>query len=133
MCIRDSTNTAANLANINTGDVVLVTNSTTAATTPGTVSDPYYGVFTVTKISATQLTYQITAIPSPPAGSATPLAATGNKYLVYGNSSNFAPPPMHAAEFNRLAYNPMVTYTAPKKADGLPLTNTGTDANGNYA
>ena len=44
-----------------------------------------------------------------------------------------APPPLHAAEFNRLAYNPAVTYNAPVKADGLPLTNSGTDAKGNYA
>jgi Tfp pilus tip-associated adhesin PilY1 len=123
------TNTAANLAFINTGDSILITNSTTAATTPGTTSDRYYGTFTVTKISSTQLTYEINAV-----ASSTPLSAGGNKYIAFGGSSNFAPPPMHAADFNRLAYNPAVTYYAPKKADGNYLANTpNTDASGNYA
>lgn len=122
------TNTAANLANLNVGDSILISNSTTAATVPGSTSNPYYGVFTiVAKPSATTITYQITAV-----ASSTPLTATGNKYLIAQNSTTFAPPPLHAADFNRLAYNPAVTYTAPKKADGTPLTNTGTDAKGNY-
>ncbi len=122
------TNTAANLATISTGDAITITNSTTAATLPGSSSDPYYGTFIVTKLSPTQLTYQITAI----AGT-TPVAAGGNRYIQFGGSTTFAPPPLHAAEFNRLAYNPAVTYNAPLKADGLPLTNTGTDGSGNYA
>ena len=52
--------------------------------------------------------------------------------MIQGGTT-FAAPPLHTADFNRLAYNPAVTYTAPKKADGLPLTNIGTDVNGNYA
>jgi hypothetical protein len=123
------TNTATNLANVNPGDSILISQSGTAATKPGTTSDPYYGIFTVVaKPTSTTITYQITAV-----ANTTPLTATGNKNLIFQNSTTFAAPPLHAADFNRLAYNPSVTYTAPKKADGTPLTNTGTDANGNYA
>jgi Tfp pilus tip-associated adhesin PilY1 len=123
-----ATGTAANFANLNTGDIVLITNSTTGVTKPGTSSDPYYGYFVITKISSTQFTYQITAV-----ANITPLSAGGARLIGDSGAANFAAPPMHAADFNRLAYNPLVTYNAPKKANGLPLTNTGTDANGNYA
>jgi hypothetical protein len=124
------TTSVANLANINVGDVIVVSNSNTTVTTPGSTSDPYYGVFTVTaRPLPTTLQYQITAV-----AGVTPVSSGGNKWVISGtNSTNFAAPPLHASDFNRLAYNPAVTYTAPKKADGLPLTNTGTDANGNYA
>lgn len=65
---------------------------------------------------------------------ATPLSAAGNRQVVIQGGSTFAAPPLHAADFNRLAYNPAVTYTAPKKEDGTYLTSgTNTDANGNYA
>lgn len=122
------TNTAANLATISSGDAITITNSTTAATLPGTTSNPYYGTFVVTKVNPTTLTYQITAV-----GGSTPVAAGGNKYIQFGGATTFAAPPLHAADFNRLAYNPAVTYTSPIKADGTPLTNSGTDASGNYA
>ena len=127
------TNTAANLATFSTGDAITITNSTTGATKPGNNSDPYYGTFVVTKLSATQLTYDINAVAGATAPPATPLAAGGNRYISFGGSTTMAPPPLHAAEFNRLAYNPAVTYNAPVKADGLPVTNTGTDTRGNYA
>lgn len=122
------TNTAANLATINSGDAITISNSTSSATLPGNTSNPYYGTFVVTKVNATTLTYQITAV-----ANSTPLTAGNNKYILFGGSSNYAAPPLHAASFNRLAYNPEVNYQAPKKADGTPQTNTGTDANGNYA
>ncbi|MEO8136507.1 MAG: hypothetical protein ABI831_21335, partial [Betaproteobacteria bacterium] len=126
-----ATGTAANFSPLNTGDTVLIQH-TAAGAPPGTVSDPYYGVFTITKTSPTTFTYQITALPSPPVITGTPQFATGNRQVVIQGGSTFAAPPLHAADFNRLAYNPAVTYTAPKKADGTPVTNTGTDANGNY-
>ncbi len=62
----------------------------------------------------------------------TPTSAAGAKTYMLSGGSAFAPPPLHTADFNHLAYNPNVTYTAPVKADGTPVTNTGTDANGNY-
>ena len=49
-------------------------------------------------------------------------------------NSAFTHPPVMAADFNHLAYNPDVTYQPPLKADGTPLTysiGTVTDANGN--
>ena len=49
-------------------------------------------------------------------------------------NSAFTHPPVMAADFNHLAYNPDVTYQPPLKADGTPMTysiGTVTDANGN--
>ena len=46
----------------------------------------------------------------------------------------YTSPPFYAADFNRMAYDPNVTYTPPVKADGTPLTHTigvDTDVNGN--
>lgn len=128
-----ATGSAANFAPLSTGDMVLIQHSATSVLPPSTPaaslnSYPYYGVFQITKISATQFTYQITAV-----STVTPTSASGGRQVVIQGGSGFAAPPLHAAEFNRLAYNPAVTYTAPKKADGTPLTNSGTDANGNYA
>ncbi len=122
-----ATGTAANFLPLNSGDTVLIQNNS-SGNPPGTTSDPYYGVFVITKTSATTFTYTIDAI-----GGTTPLSAGGGRQVVMQGGTTFAAPPLHAADFNRLAYNPAVTYTAPKKADGTPLTNTGTDANGNYA
>ncbi|MFO1412486.1 MAG: PilC/PilY family type IV pilus protein [Burkholderiales bacterium] len=121
-----ATGTAANFLPLNTGDTVLIQNSS-AGGPPGNSSDPYYGVFVITKTSATTFTYTINAV-----ANTTPLSAAGGRQVVIQGGSTFAAPPLHAADFNRLAYNPAVTYTAPRKADGTPLTNTGTDSNGNY-
>ncbi|MCC7039177.1 MAG: hypothetical protein IT516_02580 [Burkholderiales bacterium] len=120
-----ATNTAANYSLLNTGDSILIQHNS-SGNPPGNASDPFYGVFIITKVNATTITYTINAV------AGTPTYAGGNKQFVIQGGSGFAPPPLHAAEFNRLAYNPAVTYTAPKKDDGTPLTNTGTDANGNY-
>jgi len=46
--------------------------------------------------------------------------------------ASFAAPPLHASDFNRLAYNPEVTYLPPILDTGLPMTGSGTDSNGNY-
>lgn len=123
------TGTAINFAPLNTGDFVLIQHSSSSVTPPSNpTSWPYYGVFQITKISSTQFTYQIDAV-----ANVTPLTAAGGRQVVIQGGSTFAHPPLHAAGFNRLAYNPAVTYTAPKIADGTPLTNSGTDTNGNYA
>ncbi len=121
-----ATGTAANFAQLSTGDSILIENSP-AVPIPATTSAPYYGVYTITKTSTTTFTYTITAV-----SNVTPLASAAGKLFVIQGGSTFAAPPLHAADFNRLAYNPEVTYTAPLKADGLPLTNSGTDAAGNY-
>jgi type IV pilus assembly protein PilY1 len=127
------------VATLQDGDSVLIQN-TAAAPIPANSSAPYYGVFTITNVTRTvsgtsatiTFDYTITAIGAPAASaSQTPLSAAGNRQVVIAGAT-FAHPPLHAADFNRLAYNPSVTYTAPLKADGLPLTNTGTDSKGNY-
>jgi len=46
-------------------------------------------------------------------------------------NSNFYYPPVLAADFNRLAYNPNVNYLPPVKYDGTPFTTAVTDAFGN--
>ncbi|MEO8508001.1 MAG: PilC/PilY family type IV pilus protein, partial [Betaproteobacteria bacterium] len=121
-----ATGTIAQLAYLNSGDQVTIYH-TVALPIPATTSAPYYGTFTITKTSATTFTYTITAV-----GGTTPLSAAGNRTVVLTGAA-FAPPPVHAAEFNRLAYNPAVNYQPPLKADGLPLVDAGfTDANGNY-
>ncbi|MCC6193806.1 MAG: hypothetical protein IT518_04990 [Burkholderiales bacterium] len=120
------------------GDEVLIQHSA-ATPIPATVSAPYYGLFTISNVARSvtlgvgtvTFTYQITAVGSPLAQQ-TPRFATGNRQLVL-TGGTFAAPPLHASEFNRLAYNPSVTYYAPKKADGTPLTNARTDTDGNYA
>jgi len=125
-----ATGTAAQFATLSTGDTVLImTSSTVIFPTGGTASSaPFYGAFTINKTSPTTFTYVITnAVPG-----VTPVTSGGGRNFVIQGGSAFAAPPLHAADFNRLAYNPAVTYYAPKKADGLPLTNTGTDGNGNY-
>jgi type IV pilus assembly protein PilY1 len=48
-------------------------------------------------------------------------------------ASNFFYPPVLAADFNRLAYNPDVNYQPPLKYDGTPFTTTKTDAFGNQS
>lgn len=119
---------ASKLAAINTGDAITISNHYNWPTSPGGRSGAFYGTFVVTKVSPTTLEYTIDAT-----ANYTYLSAGGNKYILYGDTVTTADPPLHAAGFNRLAYNPAVTYTAPKKADGTPLTNSGTDSNGNYA
>ncbi|MCC7326109.1 MAG: hypothetical protein IT521_04825 [Burkholderiales bacterium] len=115
------------------GDSVLIQHTPTQ-TIPATTSAPYYGLVTIDSITAnapsagkTTFTYTIDAV-----AGVTPTTAGGNRRLVTVTSQTYAAPPMHAADFNRLAYNPDVTYIAPVGADGLPLTLTGTDASGNY-
>ena len=126
--VATATNTAANFAPLNDGDTVVIEQTAGAGNRPGTSSDPFYGIFTIGKPNATTIFYNITAV-----AGVTPVIATGAKLIRLPSGSTFAAPPLHAADFNRLAYNPAVTYTAPKKADGTPLTSPGTDANGNYA
>jgi len=58
-------------------------------------------------------------------------ATTGCSATVQGNNT-FSSPPFFTSDFNRMMYNPFVTYTPPLKADGTPVTIGGvTDANGN--
>jgi type IV pilus assembly protein PilY1 len=115
-----ATGTAASLAALNTGDTVLIQGGT------GT-SVAYNGSYQITKTSATTFTYIMTPTDVP----LTPLAMAPTKQFVLVGTS-FAAPPLHAADFNRLAYNPNVTYIAPLGSDGKPLTTTDTDGNGNY-
>ena len=114
-----ATGTLANFQQLSTGDTVTIAGAT------GT-SAPFNGVYSITKTSATTFTYTMNALAT------TPTSAAGAKTYMLSGGSAFAPPPLHTADFNHLAYNPNVTYTAPVKADGTPVTNTGTDANGNY-
>jgi hypothetical protein len=56
---------------------------------------------------------------------------TGCSATVQGNNT-FSSPPFFTSDFNRMMYNPLVTYTPPLKADGTPVTIGGvTDVNGN--
>jgi len=129
------------LSTLADGDTVLIQNSA-ALPIPATTSAPYYGLFTISNVVQTVVgttgtitfDYPITAVGAPAASaSQTPTTAAGGRQVVI-SAGTFAHPPMHAADFNRLAYNPAVVYTAPLKADGTPLTNAPyTDANGNYA
>ncbi len=57
--------------------------------------------------------------------------AAGCTATIQGNNT-FTYPPFFTADFNRMMYNPAVTYYPPLKADGTPVTIAGvTDANGN--
>ena len=96
---------------------------------PGTSSDPYYGVFTITKPNATTITYTINAV-----AGVTPVTATGDKRIIH--SALDRPLPRRRCTRPTSTASPTTPpsrTTAPKKADGTPLTNPGTDANGNYA
>ena len=101
----------------------------------------YNGQFAITVINATQFTFTVSGAPA--AGSGTITYTTGSAYCRSGNNvavcsatlqgnSTFTSPPFFAADFNRMMYNPNVTYYPPLKADGTPVTIAGvTDANGN--
>jgi len=111
-----ATGTVAMFASLNTGDTLLITTSSATVVYPGTSSNPFYGPFVITKTSPTTFTYQITNA----VAGVTPVTSTGGRFFIDQGavSGTFAPPPLHAADFNRLAYNPAVTYNAPKKSDG---------------
>ena len=109
---------AASLAAVNTGDTLLIQGGTTT-------SIPYNGSYVVTKTSSTTFTYDITPTSTTPA-----IMSPVRQFVLVGAS--FAAPPLHTADFNRLAYNPEVTYLPPILDTGLPMTTAATDANGNY-
>jgi hypothetical protein len=127
----------ASTAALSTGDYVTIQNVT---------QPEYNGYVQITVTDATHFTYAVAGAPATPAGGGgSKQYVPGSAYCRGGNNVaqctqtlqqglNFTSPPFFAAQFNRLAYNPYVTYLPPVKADGTPFTVAGTtDANGNYA
>ena len=71
---------------------------------------------------------------SPPSRASRRSTALGNKRIINQTGSGFAAPPLHAADFNRLAYNPAVTYNRAQEGRRHRRSPArATDANGNYA
>jgi type IV pilus assembly protein PilY1 len=130
-----ATATVPSTAALSTGDYVTIA---------GATQPEYNGVFAITIIDATHFSYVISGAPVTPATGAKTFT-TGSTYCRAGNNIgpctqtlqqnlNYTSPPFFASSFNRLTYNPNVTYLPPVKADGTPFTVAGsTDANGNYA
>lgn len=97
-----------------------------SVTIQGATQPEYNGVFQILAIpTATTFTYTIVGAPATPATGA-PQYIVGSTYCRSGSgvtacngvASPWNFPPFLDADFNRLAYNPDVTYTAPKKYDG---------------
>ena len=109
----------------------------------GAVQPEYNGqVQIVTIPNGTTFTFAVVGAPITPA-TGTITYTVGSAYCRGGNNvagcaatiqgnNSFTYPPFFTAEFNRMMYNPAVTYYPPLKADGTPVTIAGvTDANGN--
>ncbi|HQR10175.1 MAG TPA: PilC/PilY family type IV pilus protein [Casimicrobiaceae bacterium] len=102
----------------------------------------YNGQFAITVISGTKFTFTVAGAPITPA-TGTITYTVGSAYCRSGNNTtgcsvtlqgnnSFTSPAFFAGDFNRMMYNPYVTYYPPLKADGTPVTIAGvTDANGN--
>ncbi|MFO1325000.1 MAG: PilC/PilY family type IV pilus protein [Burkholderiales bacterium] len=116
-----ATVSAANNALLTTGDFITI---------QGATQPEYNGYFQITKINATQFQYTMLAVPA-----VSPAGGGSKQFVLVGGT--WAAPPLHASDFNRLAYNPAVTYLPPvvynlANPNGTPMTSPGTDANGNY-
>ncbi len=127
--VATATTTAAFITALNIGDFVTIQGTNTVGVCSN--APDFWGYVQVTA-KPTATTFQYTVIAGPA------FNQTGCGFSVGGTGGTWAHPPMHAADFNRLAYNPAVTYVAPWVYDaghptGMALQNTGTDANGNYA
>ena len=125
--------TTANTAALFTGEYLNIV---------GANQPEYNGQFAITVTSGTTFTYTIAGAPVFPATGAITYTA-GSAYCRSGNNTvgctatvqgnnSFNSPPFFTGDFNRMMYNPLVTYYPPIKADGTPVTIAGvTDANGN--
>jgi type IV pilus assembly protein PilY1 len=126
-----ATATVASTAALNTGDWVTITGASPAG---------YNGYWQITVTDGTHFTYNVGAVlaNANPRGNYTTASAycrsgnytTGCAPTIQGNNS-FAAPPFFASEFNRMMYNPNVTYWPPVDETGNPRTTTNTDAKGN--
>ena len=109
----------------------------------GAVQPEYNGQFQIVTIpNGTTFTIAVAGAPITPA-TGTITYTVGSAYCRSGNNTtgcsatiqgnnSFTSPPFFTADFNRMMYNPAVTYYPPLKADGTPVTIAGvTDANGN--
>jgi len=124
--VATATTSAGFITALNVGDSVTVQGTVATAPCPD-----FWGLVTVTaKPSSTTFTYT-----APLGVAAVNLTTCG--LSVNGTGGTWAAPPLHAADFNHLAYNPAVTYVAPRVYDagnptGRALTNTGTSSSGDY-
>jgi hypothetical protein len=126
-----ATATVASTAALNTGDYVTIAGASPAA---------YNGYWQITVLDGTRFTFNVGSVlaNASPKGTYTTASAycrSGNNTAgctptIQGNNS-FASPPFFAAEFNRMMYNPNVTYWPPVDESGNPRTTANTDANGN--
>jgi Tfp pilus tip-associated adhesin PilY1 len=109
----------------------------------GATQPEYNGQFIIKTIpTGTTFTIAIVGLPVTPA-TGTITYSVGSAYCRGGNNTaacavtvqgnnTFTSPPFFTSDFNRMMYNPLVTYTPPLKDTGLPVTIGGvTDANGN--
>lgn len=132
-----ATVTTAAAHNLSTNDWVIIS---------GFNEPEYNGQFQITVTGASTFTITVAGAPATPGTGATKRYTTATQYCRSGNgtapctavavfnTNPFSPPPILAAEFNALAYNPDVDYTPPRKYDGTPWTysvGTVTDALGN--
>jgi type IV pilus assembly protein PilY1 len=113
-------------ANLQTNDWVTIA---------GATQPEYNGPFQITVLNSTHFTYTVAGAPATPATTTTTKTYNaGSRYCRGGtdtapctailqSSNTWNWPPYFAADFNRMMYNPSVTYLPPVKADGLPFTN----------
>ncbi|MEO8345347.1 MAG: PilC/PilY family type IV pilus protein [Betaproteobacteria bacterium] len=133
-----ATATTASTALLTTGDWVTIA---------GANQIDFNGVFQITVTGGTTFTFQV-PVTAPAATSGARTYATGGRFCrgntntaacaqILQNSNAWNYPPFFTGDFNRMMYNPVVTYTPPLKWDGLPFTNgvpfsaANIDANGN--
>jgi Tfp pilus tip-associated adhesin PilY1 len=109
----------------------------------GATQPEYNGQFVINSIpTGTTFTITVPITPISPA-TGTITYSVGSAFCRGGNNTaacsvtvqgnnTFSSPPFFTSGFNRMMYNPLVTYTPPLQASGLPITIGGvTDANGN--